>query len=75
MSLQDEDTTLYEVVINNEEQYSIWPVHKPIPSGWRMVNHQGLKKQCLEYIRTVWVDMRPLSLRKQVEADRGRLAG
>ena len=67
---QDEDTTVYEVVVNTEEQYSIWPAYKAIPLGWQTVGQQGFKGECLEYIKSVWVDMRPLSLRNQVEATR-----
>jgi len=58
-----EDRTTYLVVINHEEQYSIWPDYKEIPSGWKEVGKRGLKSECLDYIETVWTDMRPLSLR------------
>ncbi|NET30968.1 MAG: MbtH family NRPS accessory protein [Cyanothece sp. SIO1E1] len=63
-----EDTTLYNVVINHEEQYSIWPVDKEIPYGWQAVDKSGPKAECLAYIKEVWTDMRPLSLRQQMEA-------
>lgn len=63
-----EDTTVYRVVINYEEQYSIWPVDREIPMGWRDVGKSGSKAECLAYIKEVWTDMRPLSLRKQMEA-------
>jgi len=66
MSLDDEDTVFY-VVMNHEEQYSIWPEYKPIPNGWRAVGKSGKKKECLEHIDQVWTDMRPLSLRKHME--------
>jgi MbtH protein len=59
----------YDVVINDEEQYSIWPVAKAIPNGWRSVGKSGDKSYCLAYISEVWTDMRPLSLRKQMEAN------
>jgi MbtH protein len=62
-----EDTTLYKVVINHEEQYSIWPAHRENPLGWNDVNKIGLKSECLNYIQDVWTDMRPLSLRKRME--------
>jgi MbtH protein len=58
----------YEVVINDEEQYSIWPAGRSVPLGWRAVGHQGIKSACLNYINTVWTDMRPLSLRQQMAA-------
>jgi MbtH protein len=63
----EEDTTVYTVVVNHEEQYSIWPKHKIIPQGWKEVGKEGLKPECLEYIDEVWTDMRPLSLRKRME--------
>jgi uncharacterized protein YbdZ (MbtH family) len=62
-----EDTTVYKVVINHEEQYSIWPADRDNPLGWQDVGKSGLKQECLDYIETVWIDMRPLSLRKQME--------
>jgi len=62
-----EDTTTYKVVVNHEEQYSIWPEYKENPLGWKGVGKVGLKAECLAYIREVWTDMRPLSLRKKME--------
>jgi len=62
-----EDTTAYKVVMNLEEQYSIWPDYKEIPRGWKHVGKTGLKADCLAYIKEVWTDMRPLSLRKKME--------
>lgn len=61
----DEDDTIYDVVVNVEEQYSIWPVNRDIPLGWRAVGKQGSKKTCLEHIKEIWTDMRPLSLRQR----------
>jgi uncharacterized protein YbdZ (MbtH family) len=61
-----EDTTIYKVVVNHEEQYSIWPEYKGNPLGWEDVGKVGLKPECLAYIREVWTDMRPLSLRKKM---------
>jgi len=63
-----EDTTVYKVVLNHEEQYSIWPVDRDNPLGWKDAGKTGLKAECLEYIKEVWTDMRPLSLRKKMEA-------
>lgn len=63
-----EDTTIYEVVVNHEEQYSIWPTEREMPLGWKAVGKSGLKQDCLDYIETVWTDMRPLSLRRQMAA-------
>jgi MbtH protein len=61
-----EDTTIYKVVINHEEQYSIWPTEREPPLGWKEVGKQGLKAECLAYIKDVWTDMRPLSLRQKM---------
>lgn len=62
-----EDTTIYKVVVNHEEQYSIWPADRENPLGWKDVGKSGPKAECLAYIKEVWTDMRPLSLRKQME--------
>lgn len=56
----------YVVVINIEEQYSIWPAGKQIPAGWRATGPSGDKQTCLNHITEVWTDMRPLSLRQQM---------
>lgn len=61
---EDEDTTIYYVVVNHEEQYSIWPEYKEAPKGWKTVGRTGPKQECLDHIKDVWTDMRPLSLRK-----------
>jgi MbtH protein len=61
-----EDTTIYKVVINHEEQYSIWPADREPPLGWQEVGKQGLKDECLAYIKDVWTDIRPLSLRQKM---------
>lgn len=65
MSEQEHDA--YLVVINHEEQYSIWPAHKEIPAGWSAVGEPGPKQQCLDYIKEHWTDMRPASLRRQMD--------
>ncbi len=62
-----ESRITYIVVVNHEEQYSIWPDYKDIPNGWRSVGKSGTKKECLDYIGQVWTDMRPLSLRRKME--------
>ncbi len=66
MSL-DEPEQIYVVVVNGEEQYSIWPAGRQIPLGWRAEGKQGSKAECLDYIEQVWTDMRPLSLRRKLE--------
>ncbi len=63
-----QDDRTYVVVVNHEEQYSIWPAERDLPPGWRAVGKQGLKAECLSHIAEVWTDMRPLSLRKKMEA-------
>ena len=65
---ENEDSTLYKVVVNHEEQYSIWPANRVSPPGWADAGKQGLKAECLAYIEEVWTDMRPLSLRRQMAA-------
>ncbi len=64
-----DDSTLYKVVRNLEEQYSIWPVNRENPPGWEDMSKQGSKSECLAYIDEVWTDMRPLSLRKEMDED------
>ncbi len=63
---QEAAVALFDVVVNHEEQYSIWPADKEMPLGWTKAGKQGSKEACLEYVNTVWTDMRPLSLRKQM---------
>jgi MbtH protein len=62
----DDTTTIYHVVLNHEEQYSIWPVDREIPAGWRAEGTTGPKQACLDHIDRVWTDMRPLSLRQKM---------
>jgi MbtH protein len=64
---ETEDKTIYKVVVNHEEQYSIWPAHRENPLGWKDVGKNGLKPECLAYIKRVWTDMKPLSLRKNMD--------
>ena len=65
---EQEDTVTYIVLVNQEEQYSIWNADWEIPLGWRAVGKSGTKSECLTYIKGVWTDMRPLSLRKKMDA-------
>ena len=68
MNTEDkEDNTIYKVVVNHEEQYSIWPTDRQLPLGWRDAGKSGPKAECLAYIKEVWTDMRPLSLKKRME--------
>lgn len=64
---EQEDTQLYKVVVNHEEQYSIWPLERDNPLGWHDAGKSGSKAECLAYIKEVWTDMRPLSLRRHME--------
>jgi MbtH protein len=64
---EQEDNTIYKVVVNHEEQYSIWPVDRENPLGWNDTGKTGPKADCLAYVKEVWTDMRPLSLRKKME--------
>jgi MbtH protein len=63
----EDDNRPYEVVVNHEEQYSIWFADRDLPVGWRRVGKAGSKAVCLAYIKDVWTDMRPLSLRKKMD--------
>src|SRR5262249_19250669 len=58
----DDEQTVFKVVVNHEEQYSIWPIDRVNPPGWRDAGKSGVKTECLAYIDEVWTDMRPLSL-------------
>jgi MbtH protein len=66
---ETEDTTTYKVVMNHEEQYSIWPADRENALGWNDAGKAGPKAECLAYIEEVWTDMRPLSLRRKMEED------
>jgi MbtH protein len=59
-----DDSTIYKVVLNHEEQYSIWPASKQNPLGWNDAGKSGSKQECLAYIKEVWTDITPLSVRK-----------
>jgi MbtH protein len=63
-----QDGTL-KVVVNDEEQYSVWPIDRESPAGWRDTGKSGTKAECLAYINEVWTDMRPAGLRKKMDGD------
>jgi len=67
MHEESEDATTYRVVVNQEEQYSIWPADRANPLGWTDAGKQGTKAECLAYIDEVWTDMRPRSLRERMD--------
>jgi MbtH protein len=68
MENQHTDTVRYKVVVNHEEQYSIWPADRENAPGWNDAGKEGTKDECLHYIKEVWTDMRPLSLRRAMES-------
>jgi MbtH protein len=61
--IDNEQKKEYMVVVNHEEQYSIWPARREIPAGWKQVGKKGTKQDCLNWIKQNWTDMRPLSIR------------
>lgn len=65
---EQEDDRTYIVLINGEEQYSLWLKDKKIPPGWKSVGKEGTKSDCMSYVDSVWTDMRPLSLRKKMDS-------
>ena len=67
----NDDIRVYKVLVNGEEQYSIWPVDKANPAGWNDAGKSGTKRECLDYIAQVWADMRPRSLRDSMEIGLG----
>jgi len=64
---QSEDTRTYIVLVNDEEQYSLWLAELRVPAGWRAAGKSGTKQECLDYVNEVWTDMRPLSLRQAMD--------
>lgn len=59
----------YQVVVNDEDQYSIWPERRELPPGWRSVGVVGSQAECLAHVEAVWTDMRPLSLRRAMAGE------
>ena len=62
--------TEYAVVVNHEEQYSIWPTFKNIPKGWQEAGTRGTKQECLDFIESVWLDITPKSVREAIAKQR-----
>lgn len=71
----DEDRTIYIAVVNDEEQYSIWPDSRELPPGWRDAGMRGARAEVLAWIEEVWTDMRPQSLREAMKQTRGDAEG
>jgi MbtH protein len=67
----EEVQQVYTVLVNDEEQYSLWPSHKDIPAGWRSVGVTGSKAECTEYVDKVWTDITPLSVRQRLAQQAG----
>ena len=63
---EQDDKTIYLVLMNCEEQYSLWPKSNAVPNGWKVMK-EGTRAECGQYVNEVWTDMRPLSLRKHME--------
>lgn len=64
----DSDDATFLVVVNDEEQYSVWLADMDVPAGWRATGVNGTKQECLRHIEQVWTDMRPRSVREQLDA-------
>ncbi|MFZ4282069.1 MbtH family protein [Streptomyces rhizosphaericola] len=73
--MSDHTESVYRVVLNDEEQYSIWQAERELPAGWRAEGTQGSKEECLDHIGRVWTDMRPASLRRRMEGEAAGRAG
>ena len=69
--MDGDDEVVYMVVVNDEEQYSLWRADEPPPKGWSPVGKSGSRTECLEYVKTIWVDMRPASLRRRMDPGSG----
>jgi MbtH protein len=72
--MDDEDFE-YQVLVNHEEQYSLWPTFKAIPNGWRQVGPIGSKQACLDYVEATWTDIRLLSVRRRLAEAKAARAG
>jgi MbtH protein len=62
-----DDDARYEVLRNDEEQYSLWLAGHDVPPGWHRVGKEGTKQECSDYVDEVWTDMRPRSLRERMD--------
>ena len=70
--MTSDDTQTYRVVVNDEDQYSVWQDSSPNPAGWRDGGFTGSKDECFAHISVVWTDMRPRSVREFTAADESR---
>ncbi|MFF2963922.1 MbtH family protein [Streptomyces sp. NPDC057963] len=65
----DDDNGSFHVLVNDEDQHSLWPVFAPVPDGWRVVFGEDTRQKCLEYVEENWTDMRPRSLQRAMAED------
>jgi len=65
-----QDDIRFQVLVNDEEQYSLWPLANDVPAGWRPTGVTGGKQECMDHVDQVWTDMRPRSLRERMASDR-----
>ncbi len=66
----EDDNAEYLVVVNHEQQYSLWPSFRDIPAGWTAAGPKGKRKDCLEWIEANWTDMRPRSLAEAMDREK-----
>ncbi len=63
-----DDSTAFRVLVNDEDQHSLWPAHLDVPAGWRPEGFEGTRDECTAHVDEVWTDMRPRSLRERMDA-------
>ncbi|WP_406369777.1 MbtH family NRPS accessory protein [Streptomyces sp. NBC_00647] len=66
MADEQTDDRVYRVVLNDEEQYSIWAADRDLPAGWHAEGTEGTRQECLDRIEEVWTDLRPAGLRRRM---------
>ena len=69
LSVFENEACQFDVVVNDEGQYSIWPIDWQMPLGWSSVGMNGLRADCLKFIDAAWIEMRPKTLQKLILAD------
>jgi uncharacterized protein YbdZ (MbtH family) len=68
----EDDSKSYSIIVNHENQYSLWPTFRQVPSGWAAVGVQAKRRECLEWITEKWKDMRPASLVREMNDGKGK---
>jgi MbtH protein len=63
----DDEAGTFLVVVNDEDQHSLWPAFADVPAGWRKVFGEASRAECLAYVEEHWTDIRPKSLREAVD--------